>query len=209
MKRWETGIYIITNIINNKIYIGSSSYCISNRITVHKRFLKQNNHDNSYLQASYNKYGLENFKFEILEVCDKINCIEREQYWMDLYKSYNRNIGFNINEIANSRLNSKMSEDSKLKMSMAKIGKKLSPEHILKSKLSRTGQKRPQKTIELQNIKKYKKLLQYTIDEVLIKEWSSLQEAEIFFNVKGAIGNCVRRGFGYTSCGFRWRYKVE
>lgn len=209
MRKWETGVYIITNLINNKIYIGSSSYCISNRITVHKRFLKQNKHDNSYLQASYNKYGLENFKFEVLELCNKISCIKREQYWMDFYKSYNRNIGFNINEIANSRLNSKMSEDSKLKMSKAKLGKKLSQEHILKSKLSRTGQKRSKETIELQNIKKYKKLLQYTIDNVLIKEWSSLQEAEIFFNKKGAIGSCARKGLKYTSCGFKWIYKED
>lgn len=203
----NTGIYTITNVINNKIYIGSSSYNVDRRLIVHKRLLRQGKHENSYLQASYDKYGVENFKFEVLELCEKNKCIEREQYWMDFYKSYKRDIGFNINEKANSRLNSKHSEETKQKMREAKLGKKLTEEHILNSKLARTGQKREQKTIDLQNIKKYKKLLQYSLEGVLIKEWNSLEEAELFFSVKGAIGNCVRKGFNYTSCGHKWKYK--
>lgn len=39
------------------------------------------------------------------------------------------------------------------------------------------------------------------------KEWNSLKEAEEFFNKKGAIGNCIRRGFNYNSCGYKWKYK--
>jgi group I intron endonuclease len=203
----ETGIYIIKNTVNGKIYIGSSSYNIYNRITVHKRFLKQNKHENLYLQASYNKHGKDAFVFEILELCDKSLCIEREQYYLDLYQSYKRHIGYNINEKANSRLGSKYSEESKEKMRIAKLGKKLSNEHILKSKLSRTGQKRKQETIELQNIKKFKKVLQFNLNGDFIKEWNSLKEVEEFFNKKGAIGNCIRRGFNYNSCGYKWKYK--
>ena len=203
----QTGVYIIKNTVNNKIYIGSSSHNINNRITVHKRFLKQNKHENIYLQALYNNYGKNAFVFEILEICNKEFCIEREQYYLDLYQSYKRDIGYNIKEKANSNLGFKFSKESKLKMSLAKKGKKLTNEHILKSKLARTGQKRTQKTIELQNIKKFKKILQYNLDETFVKEWDSLKEVEIFFNVKGAIGNCVRRGFNYTSCGYKWKYK--
>lgn len=203
----QTGVYIIKNTVNNKIYIGSSSHNINNRITVHKRFLKQNKHENTYLQACYNKYGENTFTFEILELCNKESCIEREQYYLDLYQSYKRDVGYNINEKANSNLGFKFSEESKLKMSLAKKGKKLTNEHILKSKLARIGQKRTQKTIELQNIKKFKKILQYNLDGTFVKEWNSLKEVEIFFNAKGAIGNCIRRGFNYTSCGYKWKYK--
>ncbi len=205
----HTGVYIITNIINGKIYVGSSSYSIGNRLTVHKRLLRQNKHENSYLQFSYNKYKEDSFEFKILELCERDECIEREQYWIDYYKSYKRDLGYNINEKANSRLNSKYSEESKNKMRLAKLGKKLSGEHVLKSRLARIGQKRTQKTIDLQNIRKYKKLLQYSIDEKFIKEWDSLIAAELYFNVNGAIGNCVRRGFKYTSCGYKWKYKLE
>lgn len=202
----QTGVYIIKNIVNNKIYIGSSSHNINNRITVHKRFLKQNKHENSYLQASYNKHGKDAFKFEILEFCSKESCIEREQYYLDLYQSYKRDIGYNINEKANSRLGSKYSEESKLKMSLAKKGKKLTKEHILKSKLARTGQKRTQKTKDLIRKSLNKPILQYDLQGNFIKEWNSLTEVQLFYKTK-SIGNCVRRGFNYTSCGYKWKYK--
>lgn len=203
----QTGVYLIKNTVNNKIYIGSSSYNIHNRITVHKRFLKQNKHENLYLQAAYNKYGKEVFIFEILELCNKEDCIKREQHYLDLYKSYKRSIGYNIKEKADSNLGFKFSEQSRLKMSLAKKGKSLTKEHILNSKLARIGQKRTLNTIELQNIKKYKKLLQYSLEGNFIKEWNSIKEAEIFFNTKNAIGKSARRGFNSTSCGFRWKYK--
>lgn len=203
----QTGIYIITNVKNNKCYIGSSSHCIKNRITVHKRFLKQNKHDNSYLQASYNKYGKDAFRFEILEYCEKEECIIREQYYMDIYKSYIRENGYNLREKAESNLNVKFSKESKRKMSIAKLGKKLTESHILNSKLARIGQKRSNRTIELQNNKKYKKVIQYSKNGDFIKEWNSLQEVESFFNTRTAIGNCIRKGFEYTSQGFKWRYK--
>jgi group I intron endonuclease len=59
------GIYRIINKTNNKIYIGSSVNILS-RFSKHKSLLKHNKHDNDYLQNSYNKYGLENFLFEII-----------------------------------------------------------------------------------------------------------------------------------------------
>lgn len=51
-----TGIYIIKNILNNKIYVGST-IDIKKRWRDHKWHLKENKHHNSHLQASYNKYG--------------------------------------------------------------------------------------------------------------------------------------------------------
>ena len=58
------GIYKITNNINNKFYIGSSKN-ITKRFKEHKWRLKNNKHPNNKLQNSWNKYGEENFKFEV------------------------------------------------------------------------------------------------------------------------------------------------
>ena len=52
----KSGIYIITNLINKKSYYGSS-YDITGRWSDHKWMLKNNCHDNPYLQNSWNKYG--------------------------------------------------------------------------------------------------------------------------------------------------------
>ena len=60
----KCGIYKITNIINNKVYVGSAVN-VTYRFKTHKRLLKQNKHFNTHLQSSYNKYGKDNFKFEM------------------------------------------------------------------------------------------------------------------------------------------------
>jgi len=77
------GIYCIKNIINNKIYIGSSIN-IENRFKQHLSDLRNNNHHNSHLQFSYNKHGENNFVFYVLKYFSDINrdelfCIEKEE----------------------------------------------------------------------------------------------------------------------------------
>jgi len=85
------GIYFIKNIINNKIYVGSSKD-INCRIKRHKSSLKNNKHYNILLQRSYNKYGQESFEYLIIEIVFDIkSLISREQYYISKYKSYKRN----------------------------------------------------------------------------------------------------------------------
>lgn len=64
-----SGIYKIVNVINNKFYIGSSKN-IKRRFSIHKSALKNNRHHSIYLQRSYNKHGLDSFKFEIVKEMD-------------------------------------------------------------------------------------------------------------------------------------------
>lgn len=61
-----TGIYKITCLVNNKSYIGQST-SIKRRWATHKRELASGIHYNRYLQNAYNKYGKDNFTYEILE----------------------------------------------------------------------------------------------------------------------------------------------
>lgn len=111
-----SGIYKITNILSNKIYIGSG-IDINNRWAVHRYQLKNNKHVNIHLQNSYNAYGLDSFKFEIIEICEKEKFEEREQYWMDIYNSYDKNLGYNICNVARTTLGYKHSNEIKLKIS--------------------------------------------------------------------------------------------
>lgn len=61
----KSGIYIITNKINNKFYIGSATN-FRKRYNVHNSNFKKNK-NSKYLQRAYNKYGEENFEFQIID----------------------------------------------------------------------------------------------------------------------------------------------
>lgn len=84
-------IYKITNSINNKVYIGLTN--LSNPIDRWTKHLVDYRTATKYskrpLYEAMNKYGVENFHFEIIEETD--NPKEREQYWIKQYNSY---IGF-------------------------------------------------------------------------------------------------------------------
>jgi len=95
----KSGVYTITNIINNKIYVGSTNNFVR-RFNDHKKELINNIHKNNYLQKSFNKYGKENFKFEILEECLPEIRLGIEQYWMNMLNASNRNFGYNLTPTA-------------------------------------------------------------------------------------------------------------
>lgn len=85
----STGIYKITNLINGKCYIGQS-------VNIERRWkdercaaLHPTNADyNAVRSRAMRKYGIENFKFEIIEECSPIMLNEREQYWAEYYHAY-------------------------------------------------------------------------------------------------------------------------
>lgn len=135
------GIYIIKNIKNNKFYIGScsSKTFLYDRLKHHSLDLRKNKHVNKYLQNSFNKYGLENFVYEILEICLPEKCLEREQYWIDLLNPH-----YNLCKVAGSSLNKKTSEETKQKIKDS-VKKWYSTEEgkIFKNKLSELSKKRP------------------------------------------------------------------
>lgn len=84
------GVYKITNKINGKIYIGSTTTPFSLRFGQHKSQLRGNRHFNPHLQYSWNKYGESNFDFSPIEVCDATQCLIREQHYIDtLHPIYN------------------------------------------------------------------------------------------------------------------------
>lgn len=92
------GIYKIENIITKKKYLGSSLN-IEKRILRHKNELTKNKHINTHLQREFNKYGVNFFIFEIVEICNKEEVRKIEQNYLDLifsdkkYYKYYYNIG--------------------------------------------------------------------------------------------------------------------
>ena len=82
-----SGVYKITNTITGDFYIGSSQD-IKKRWLCHKSPSRWKIYANNPLYLDFQKYGLENFKFEIVE--ETCHLKEREQYFIDLLQpSYN------------------------------------------------------------------------------------------------------------------------
>src|SRR3972149_6083029 len=79
----QSGIYKISNTINEKIYIGSAVN-FNNRWRIHKYHLLKGTHHNPPLQNFVNKYGFYKLIFSIVELCKKENLVEREQFYLDI-----------------------------------------------------------------------------------------------------------------------------
>jgi group I intron endonuclease len=88
-------IYIITNNINKKVYIGQAKN-VKRRWTTHLYYAKTNR-GNSIIHKAIRSYGAENFKYIVLEiVSDKKEANEKEIYYIEKYKSTCPENGYNI-----------------------------------------------------------------------------------------------------------------
>lgn len=120
-------IYCITNIINDKQYVGQA-VIKSKRWKDHKSALNVGKHSNRYLQAAYNKYGKEAFIYTVLEILPTLlNLDEREQHWINKLNTVAPS-GYNLNPIAGSARGFKHSDKTKQKWSEQRKGKTRSEE---------------------------------------------------------------------------------
>lgn len=124
----KSGVYKWTNCLNGKSYVGSS-------INLHRRIqeyfnpvrsLRELKRGESMLYKSLLKYGYLNFTLEILEVVDaaelssteaRLLLLDREQYYIDLLDPE-----YNILKVAGSNLGTKLTPETKAKISKAKLG---------------------------------------------------------------------------------------
>ncbi len=92
-----SGIYKITNISTQEIYIGKST-SVATRWTNHiKSACGLAGVADSQFQRALKQYGIENWTFELLEKCPKDKLTEREKYYITFYDTinygYNQRIG--------------------------------------------------------------------------------------------------------------------
>lgn len=91
-------IYIIKNKVNNKVYIGQSKK-LGQRFGGHLYRLKRKEHHNEILQRAFDKHGIENFGYSILEeVLDDSLLNEREKHWIDFYGGINCESVYNLKD---------------------------------------------------------------------------------------------------------------
>ena len=111
-----SGIYKITNLNDNKVYIGSSIN-VTKRQYKHFWMLRNNKHDNLHLQNSFNKFGESSFLFEVIQFCGVNNLVSLENNYIIEYKSNDSNYGYNLAKVNEFRRNT-FNDEVKLKLSL-------------------------------------------------------------------------------------------
>ena len=86
-------IYIITNTVNNKVYIGQTIRTIEDRWREHCRNKCHEGELNMLIKKAIRKYGKDKFSISVLERCKVEDLNEKEIYYISLYDSYNK--GYN------------------------------------------------------------------------------------------------------------------
>jgi hypothetical protein len=117
----KTGIYRWTHIVSGKSYVGSStnlSIRFKNYFNI-SYLERESEKNNSKIYRALLKYGYSSFKVDIIEYCDPIIVIEREQYYLD-----NLKLEYNTLKIARYLDGFKLSAVTIKRMRLAKLGRK-------------------------------------------------------------------------------------
>lgn len=120
----ESGIYLLTNTANGKLYVGST---VDLRVRPRQHFseLRRQKHVNPHLRSAWVYYGSGAFIIETLEHCAVEDLIEREMWWTELLDTMNPDKGYNLAYPDRHTVTQAVRE----KLSAANRGKTLSPEH--------------------------------------------------------------------------------
>ena len=121
---------MFTNIINNKKYVGQAEDVNAR----YKQHIKDSKYRDYVFYRALRKYGIENFKFEVLEENIDIDIVnDREVYWINKMNSKLPN-GYNMTDGGEGTHGYKHTDEAKEIMRNKKKGKKLTEEH--KAKIS-------------------------------------------------------------------------
>lgn len=122
-------IYVIENLVNGKKYVGQTISSVKRRFASHC----SNSSSTSSIHCAIQKYGKSNFKISQIDVAsNKSELNEKEIYYISLLGTQDGKVGYNIKP--GGEAGGRPTVESRLKMSKAKVGRKLTEEH--KEKLS-------------------------------------------------------------------------
>ena len=120
-----SAVYAIRNRKTEKRYVGSAVDFVR-RMQAHKEMLRCGTHHCRHLQAAYNMYGAEAFVFSILERCNPVELLKREQYYIDITPS---GCLYNTCMVAGSCLGVKRTQTTRDRLSEALKGRTFSASH--------------------------------------------------------------------------------
>ncbi len=143
----DSGVYMIESIVTGERYVGSTNQSFSRRWSEHKSKLNKRKNGCPPLQESWDKHGETAFRFVILEVTPETKNLEREQYWMDHFRSLGLSL-FNRCPEAASHKGLKMPREAVERVRQTNIGRPKSDEERCKLSQALKGRPIPLKALE-------------------------------------------------------------
>lgn len=205
-------IYKATCLINKKNYIGQTSQTLQQRINQHN-YKAFNTKDNSHFHNAIRKYGIENFKYEIIEsnikTQEELNA--REKYWIQYFNSfyagYNSTIGGDGSVKRDDDWIEYLFLEGKTTQEICQItGYHRSTVYRGYKERGLIEENNKRKVVNLQ-VSSSKEVLQYDINGNFIKEWPSATSCKEI-GQQSAISSVCRQE-QYSAYGYLWKYKND
>ena len=199
-------IYLITNKVNNKKYVGQTCKTINARFSEHIRKAKITNIEYP-IQSAIRKYGKSNFSIKLIEKCFLDELDKREIYYIDLYNTYEN--GYNATRGGGGH---RTHEYELLAEKYIKSGLSMR-EYALKNQISRHTISRA-----LRSTENYEAMSMYTKSKVkqidkktgkVISMYNSIKDAYLALGKdpsKSSIISAACKGKRKSAYGYRWEY---
>lgn len=174
-------IYVIRNSVNDKAYIGKT-VDYKDRYHSHKLQFKRNKHYNKHLLHSFMRG--DKLEMYILENCLIEDLDSREIFWIEFFKSYERDNGYNLTKGGEGGAAIEITQENRNNRSKAHKGRRVDNSH--------------------NNIP----IIVYSaLTQEFIKECKSLKEAAIYTGVSQNDVSSICRGRNYRAKSYIFRYK--
>ena len=196
---------------SGKVYIGITSQKAENRWGHGSNYRR-----NQYFYSAIKKYGWENIIHEVLfKNLDKQSAIQKEVELIALYRSNDQRYGYNLTSGGES--GTRLSEETRRKLSEAHKGKKLGPcSEMRKRRISQSnkGKKKPHVGVprsaecrKRNSIAHSKNVLQYTNTGDFVAEYISGKQASQKTGISASHISHVCKGLRKTAGGYYWKFK--
>lgn len=210
----RTGIYKITNLTNNKVYIGQTTNFHQRKLDHFKKTAVNQRPIN--LHRDMKKVGVDKFSMTLLEECSVEGLDNREKYWTDRYSKDHEMYNIVSGNPSYSSHNKKIQSKKFTKMNKENWK---NPEY--RKMMSQKSSERQKKRLEdpkylaekSAQLKKYtdsikKRVAQYDMNGNLIKIYSGVRVAERATGIKSRNISMVANHQKYrkSAGGYRWEF---
>ena len=206
----QVNIYKISNKLNGKAYVGKTHLSIEERFKEHVKDSKKRRCENRPLYRAFNKYGIHNFKLELIDTVPLEDENKAEIHYIKYFDTYNNGYNATIGGDGKTYIDrQKIVYLWDKGLTITKIAETLGIDRQYTSKLLKRNSNVDSKDIKKRAIKKESKaVMQLDKAGNLIKIHPSITKAMQSLGKERNDGkiSLVCRGKRKTTYGFKWQF---